>query len=372
MFDFDHPPDRHDSDSVKWARYAGTDILPMWVADMDFASPPPVVEALRRRVDHGVFGYGGGPVDLKYVIANWIERRHGWKIDPEWIVYVPGVMIGMSAAMRMLTEPGDEVITTTPIYPPFLRLPPHLGRRRVDVPMIEPGVSSDGRWQVDIAALGRAFDGGAKGLMWCNPHNPSGRIFLADEQRAVAEVCLAHEAIIYSDEIHCDLLLEPGQPHVPMASLSSEIAERTLTFMAPSKTFNVPGLSFSFAIIPENGLRRRFRHALLDVVPWPNILGYVAARAAYAEGDAWLDALLSYLRENRDLVMATIADLPQHGGEAPPAAVKVGAIEATYLAWIDVRGLGLENPQKHFEQHGLGLMDGREFEIGRASCRERV
>lgn len=381
MFNFDNPPDRRGSDSIKWARYASTaaggtggtgdtaagnagEIIPMWVADADFAAPPPVIEALRRRIDHGVFGYAAAPSDLKNIIADWTARRYDWQIDPQWIVYVPGVMTGMSAALRALTQVGDKVVTTVPIYPPFLRMPLHLGRRRIDVPMIEPSAHDsrgDGRWQLDMPALEAAIGDGAKALMWCSPHNPCGRIFSADEQRAVAEVCLRSGAVICSDEIHCDLLLQRGARHVPMASLSPEVAARTLTFMAPSKTFNIPGLSFSFAVISDTDLRRQFRQAMQEVVPWPNILGYVAARAAYAEGEAWLDALLDYLRGNRDLLAAAIADLPTPAAGQGRPSVQMGAVEATYLAWLDVRQLHLGEPQKHFERHGVGIMDGADF-----------
>lgn len=399
MFNFDNPPDRRGSDSIKWARYASTpaggigDVIPMWVADADFAAPPPVIDALRRRIDHGVFGYAAAPSDLKNIIADWTARRYGWQIDPQWIAYVPGVMTGMSAALRALTQVGDKVVTTVPVYPPFLRMPLHLERCRIDVPMIEPAAFHDARdpnianpagdgpgdsrsgdtggvvdgganrrrWQLDLPALEAAIGDGAKALMWCNPHNPCGRIFSADEQRAVAEICLRSDTIICSDEIHCDLLLQRGARHVPIASLSPQIAARTLTFMAPSKSFNIPGLSFSFAVIPDTDLRRQFRRAMQEVVPWPNILGYIAARAAYAQGDAWLDALLDYLRGNRDLLAAAIADLPPSAAGQGQPLVQMSPVEATYLAWLDVRALHLDEPQEHFERHGLGIMDGADF-----------
>ncbi len=350
-YDFDHPPDRRNTGSIKWDKYAGGDVLPMWVADMDFAAPPEVLEALRRRIDHGVLGYGMGPAELKPTIAAWLQRRHGWEVDPQCIVYVPGVMTGLSAALRATTAPGDLVATTVPIYPPFLTLPQHIDRRRADVPML-PAEDGRGPWKLDLDALHDVLGQGARALLWCNPHNPCGRIFGVDELRQVAQACLESGALILSDEIHADLLLSPGARHVPMATLSPQIAERTIVFMAPSKTFNIPGLVFSFAVITDDGLRGQFRKALRDVVPWPNILAYEAALAAYAHGDHWLDELLNYLRGNYSLLLEAVEGL---------GPVRMAPIEGTYLAWLDVRQLGLEKPGEHFERHGLGLMDGKEF-----------
>lgn len=347
-FDFDHPPDRRGTDSRKWARYAGRDVLPLWVADMDFPSPPCVLEALHARVDHGVFGYGDPPASLIEAVIATLARDFRWDIRPEWLVWLPGLVPGLNAACRAVGEPGDAVVTAVPIYPPFLTAPLFSERACIRVPL---ALSGD-RWHWDADALRAAVTPRARLLMLSNPHNPVGRAWSRDELLAVAAVAERHDLVVCSDEVHADLLLAPGRRHVPFASLDQEVAERTITLMAPSKTYNIPGLGCSFAIVSNAPLRRRLRHALRGIVPDVNVLGFAAAEAAYRHGGAWRRALLDYLCASASLVHDAINDTP---------GLSMTPVEATYLAWVDARGLGRADPHAHFERAGVGLSRGEDF-----------
>lgn len=348
-FDFETPVDRAASDSRKWRKYAGTDIIPLWVADMDFRCPPVVLEALHRRVEHGVFGYGMAVESVTEAVVAYCARRYQWTVSPEWIVWLPGLVTGLNVAAGAVGEPGDAILVPTPIYPPFLGAPRNLGRETVRVPL---AVRADGRYEFDLAALERAVTPRTRQLSLCSPHNPVSRAFTREELQAVAAFALRHDLIITSDEIHCDLILD-DRPHVPFAALAPEVAERTITLMAPSKTYNIPGLGCSFAIIAAPSLRAAFRRAINGLVPEINVLGYPACEAAFRAGEPWRQALLATLRGNRDLIAETVArHLP---------AVKLTPCDATYLAWLDVSALGLKEPGKFFEQHGLGLADGAQY-----------
>lgn len=347
-FDFDTLIDRRGTASLKWERYRGRDILPLWVADMDFPSPPEVVEALRARVDHGVFGYTLPPEELVDAVLGMLEREYGWQVERPWLVWLPGLVTGLNVACRAVGGDGDGVLTTVPIYPPFLSAP-GLSRRRLEaVPMAR----NAGRWEIDFDRLERAVDRRSRLFLLCSPHNPTGRVFERTELAALAGFCERHDLILCSDEVHSGLVLEPGRVHVPTATLAPETARRTITFMAPSKTFNLPGLGCAFAVIPDAQLRGRFRRAMAGIVPHVNALGYTAALAAYRDGEKWHRALLAYLRRNRDLVADAVAKMP---------GLAATRVEATYLAWIDATGTGLEDPAKFFEEAGVGLSDGQEF-----------
>ena len=345
---FDLTPDRTHSDSLKWQRYAGRDVIPLWVADMDFASPPAVTEALRRRADHGVFGYALPSDELVQAIVRHVETRFQWTIEPEWLVFLPGLVTGLNVACRAVGQPGDAVLTTTPVYPPFLSAPSNMERRLITVPLSH----AQNRWEWDFDALERAVTPETRLFLLCSPHNPTGRLWRRDELDAVAEFCLRHDLVLCSDEIHADLVLTTATRHVCTASLNEETARRTITLMAPSKTFNVPGLGCAYAIIPNPELRDRFNRAAAGIVPHVNLMGYVAAQAAYTQGGEWLEALLETLRQNRDRVQAAVDTLP---------GLAMTEVEATYLAWIDARGLGVDDPVAFFEQAGVGLSDGSEF-----------
>lgn len=347
-FDFDRPVDRRGTGSLKWEKYAGQDIVPLWVADMDFASPPAVMAALHDRIDHGVFGYTLPPDELVGVICDRMMAAYHWRVLPEWIVWLPGLVTGLNVCCRAVGSSGDAVVTTVPIYPPFLSAPTLSGRRRIDVPLAKTGR----RWQMDMERVAGALTDRAALFLMCNPHNPVGRVFSRRELEELAEMCVRHDVVVCSDEIHCDLVLDDDKQHLPLAAIDTEVARRTITLMAPSKTFNIPGLGTAFGIVADDGLRRRIKSVMRGIVPWVNALGFSAALAAYRYGDEWHAELLDYLRGNRDLVMAEIADMP--GLETTP-------VEATYLAWIDCRELTLDNPVTFFEGAGVGLSDGVEF-----------
>jgi cystathionine beta-lyase len=350
--DFDRVIERRGTGSSKWFKY-DADVLPLWVADMDFPSPEPVVRALRERVEHGVFGYGHQleVTELHEVFADRLHKRYGWRVSPEAIVPIPGVIPGFNLACRVLATPGEGIILQTPLYPPLLRVPGNIGLRFDEVPLARgPG----GRYAVDHPAFEAAIRPDTRVFLSCNPHNPVGRVFTRDELTGLAEVCLRRGLAIVSDEIHCDLVFT-GQRHLPLASLDPEIAARTVTLMAPSKTFNLAGLKCSVAIITDSALRERFVASRLDLVQNVNILGYAAAVAAYRDGQPWLDDLLRYLEANRDFLTRFVAErLP---------GVSMVAPEGTYLAWLDCRAADLgQDPCAFFlERARVAFNDGALF-----------
>jgi cysteine-S-conjugate beta-lyase len=366
-FDFDHVPDRRGTDSQKWQKYAGRDVLPLWVADMDFPAPPPVIEALRRRLDHGVFGYARPVKSTVDAFVDALATRYGWQIEPEWLVWLPGLVVGLNVAVQAFAQPGEQVLSCTPVYPPFLSAPKNSGRETLPVPLAlnragGPALSGvEGRWEIDFDALERAVTPRTKVFLLCHPHNPVARVWRRDELVRLGEFCLRHKIVVQSDEIHCDLILDPGLPHVPTALLGSEIAANTVTFMAPSKTYNLPGLGTSIAIISDPKLRAQFVRATAGIVAEVTALGYTACEAAYRESEPWRQALLAYLRGNRDFLKSFLTrELPGVRLEAP--------LEATYLAWLNVEALGLADPVAHFEKHGIGLSDGAFFGAPRGKC----
>lgn len=344
---FDKVIDRSGTGSEKWMRYEGTDVLPLPVADMDFASPPAVVEALAERVRHGIFGYAQPTPSLIETIVGMCAARYGWTIDPDWIVWLPGLVSGLNVTCRAIGEPGDAVLTATPVYPPFLSAPANMKREVIRVRMQRV----DGRWEMDWDGLETSVTPSTRLFLLCHPHNPVGRVFSREELEWIAEFCLRHDLVLCSDEIHCDLILD-DVPHLPAASLSAEIASNSITLMAPSKTYNVPGLGCSFALIPNPELRARFRKAANGIVPQVNLFGYIACEAAYRHGEPWRKELIAYLRDNRDRVREAIGELP---------GVSTTHVEATYLAWFDVSELQLQNPVAFFEKAGVALSDGRFF-----------
>jgi cystathionine beta-lyase len=346
-FDFDRVVDRRASDSRKWNTYPGG-ILPLWVADMDFPAPPAVVEALYRRVRHGVFGYGVEPAGALEAVVAHCAQRYGWKVDPAWIVWLPGLVTGLNVAAAAFGNDGNEVMCCTPVYPPFLAAPKNQRRQVVTAPLARRG----SRWEIDFDALEKAVTPRTRQFFLCNPHNPVGRAFTRGELERIATFCENHDLIVTSDEIHCDLILDAVE-HVPLASLSPAIAARTVTLMAPSKTYNVPGLGCSFAIVPDPELRRRFEPLPGSIVPDVNVMGFVAGEAAFREGEPWRQQLLAYLRGNRDHLQNFVTrELP---------GVTTTHVEATYLSWLDVSALRLEDPAKFFRQHGVALSDGTPF-----------
>ena len=356
-FDFDTAPERRGTDSQKWQKYAGRDVLPLWVADMDFMSPPAVIAAVQARAAHGVFGYARPVKSSVDAFVNALAARYGWRIDPEWIVWLPGLVVGLNVTAQAFAGPGDEVLTVTPVYPPFMSAPKNSGRISVQVPLLLNVAAQ--RWEIDWAALEKAITPRTKLFILCNPHNPVARVWRRDELVRLGEFCTRHNLVLCSDEIHCDLILD-NLPHVPTALLGAEIANRTVTLMAPSKTYNMPGLGLSLAIIPDAKLRAQFVRATAGIVAEVNTLAYTACAAAYRDSELWRQELLQYLRGNRDVLLDFVRrELPGVRVEAP--------IEATYLAWLNVSALKLADPVAHFESNGVGLSEGAFFGMPRGS-----
>jgi cystathionine beta-lyase len=348
-FDFDRINDRRNTDSLKWSDPQGKNAIPMWVADMDFIAPECVVRALQQRIDKGVFGYAIPTAAVQQAAVEWARSHYEWHIDPEWIVWLPGLVSGIHLACRTLANSDEEILSPVPVYPPFLSAPRIEGRALRTVPLTQAG---DG-WVLDMDALRTAVQPKTKLLLFCNPHNPVGKVFGREELLQIAGICERQNLVICSDEIHCDLMLKPGR-HVPFASLSKEVADRTVTLMSSSKTFNLSGISCGYAVIPNPELRQRFQAAAGDTVSHPNVFGYVACQAAYESGEAWRLALIDYLRGNRDFMQSFL------GRHVP--GLRMSRVEATYLAWIDTRPLGEKATAAFFEEAGVRLSSGIPFQ----------
>ena len=350
LYNFDTPIDRTGRDTLKWGKYENRDILPLWVADMDFTSPPQVIEALRKEVDYGVFGYCLPPKALVETLLERLWNQYAWKVDPEWIIWLPGMVPGLNIASRAVGEPGEDILTTTPIYPPFLSAPKFAHRQTLRHELTWD--EEQQTWPLDTEGLQETLTDKTKLFLFCNPHNPLGRIFTRQELEEVAEFTLRNDLVLCSDEIHCELLLRQDLPHIPIATLAPEIADRCITLMAPSKTFNLPGFGCSFAIISNPQLRSAFKRERAGIVPDPAAMGYHAALAAYRDSKDWHDQLIQYLQENARIVYDRINKMP---------GLSTTPVEATYLQWIDATQLEAEDPHKFFEDHGVGLSDGRDF-----------
>ncbi len=347
-FDFDTAIDRAGTWAARWERYAGRDVIPLWVADTDFRAPPAVLDAFAARLGHGVFGYSVPPDALRGAIVERMQRLYGWTIEPDWIVFLPGVVPGLHLAARYLCAPDQHVLVPTPIYQHFKRAVELAPRAHDDVPLVLEG----GRWVFDEAQLAKAVRPNSKLLFLCNPQNPGGTIFTRAELGRLAALAERHDLVICADEIHADLLMDEGKPHVPIASLAPEISRRTVTLMSPNKTFNFPAAGVAFAIVEDAALRAAFssdHHATLHDA---SVFGYIGALAAYKDAQPWLDAQLAYLRANSDLVEAMVAETP---------GLVMAHTEATYLAWIDAAGLLVKDPTAHFLEHGVALSPGAQF-----------
>ena len=347
-FDFDQRIDRRHSDSLKWHKYSDQDILPLWVADTDFRSADCIISALQQRISHGVFGYGFPPHEFTDVIIGRMAQRYGWHIQPEWLVFLPGIVCGLNLSVRAFTSAGQSTLAPTPIYPPFRQASALAQRPQLNVPL----QLQDQRWVVDFAAAESQLTGNEKLLMLCNPQNPGGTVYRREELEAQLRFAQKHDLLVCSDEIHCDLLLEPGVRHIPFASLSEDAAQRSITLISPSKTFNIAGLGASVAIIPNAELRQRFCNERKGMVPEVDILAYVAATAAWRDGQEWLDAQLEYLRTNRNTLVSYINAQPELEMVSP---------EGGYLGWMDASRLDVASPALFFERHGLGFSAGRDF-----------
>lgn len=348
-FDFDTIIDRRDTDSAKWNRL-DADILPMFVADIDFRAPEPVIQALQDRVSHGMFGYPQVSAELIQVLRAYLNDSYSWEVDETAILPLPGVIAGYNLAVKALTEPGEGLLVQGPAYPPIYTCNKHHGLERRDAILVDDGAKFQIDWDSFETAAAQS-----KVFVLCNPHNPTGRVFDRTELEHMAEICLRHGVTIVSDEIHCDIVFG-GRAHIPIASLDPEVERNTITLMAPSKTFGLPGLKSAFAVIPDEALRKKLEAARGGLVPTVNLLGQVAMIAAYRDCGEWLTAMLEYLEGNVQL-LAEFVDDRMPGVELRPP-------EGTYLAWLDCREADLpDNDAKTFftEQAKVGLSNGLDF-----------
>ncbi|WP_017445750.1 MalY/PatB family protein [Gayadomonas joobiniege] len=347
-FDFDKIIDRKPTHSFKWDKYGEQDIIPMWVADAEFAPPQPITDAIVERTRHGILGYTLPYDSLNQSVVDWAKKQYNWQISSDWIVWTPGVVPAFNVACKAYCEPGDTVIVQVPNYPPLLKAPSLHQCNRADV----GSQLVDGRWQLDMQALEKyAADPKAKLFIMCNPMNPCGSVMSEAELQQVADICQRHNVVLCSDEIHCDLILEDGVKHIPAPSLES-IKNQSMSLMAPSKTFNIAGLGASFAIIPDARVRGKFKNAALGIVPWVQVLGLVATEAAFTQCDDWHQAALIYLKGNRDYLLNEINQLN---------GMQLAKADATFLAWIDCSDLPVEDVQRFFEDAGVGPSPGRDF-----------
>lgn len=358
-WNFDEHVDRQDSLSVKYDLrmeiFGADNIIPMWVADMDFRTPNFIISSLQKRVEHGIFGYSIRPDEYFTSITDWIGKRHGWKINKDWIVFSPGVVPALNFCTLAFTEPGDEIIVQPPVYFPFFSAIEAHERKLVYNPLKE----AEGKLGMDFSSLLEVISPKTKMIMISNPHNPVGRVWTREELATLTDICLRYDILILSDEIHSDLILKESK-HIPIASLSDDIRAKTITLMAPSKTFNLAGLSTSSVIISDPGLRKSFSSIVGDLhVGNGNIFGTIASIAAYSHGHEWLDALNDYIKGNVDLV---IDFCRQRMPEIFPIIP-----EATYMIWLDCRKLGMTGKELNrffIDKAGVGMNEGSAFGPG--------
>jgi cystathionine beta-lyase len=347
-FDFDQLFDRHHTGSTKWSRYPA-DVLPMWVADMDFAAPPVIIEALQQRLLHPLLGYSVAQDNLREAIVTDLWNKYAWRVKPQELIFLPGVESGFNMALKALVQAQQNVVVQVPNYPPLRHAPGHWGLNKIE---LEFNAQADGTYATPLDVLRESLIGGGA-LLLSNPHNPIGKVFDREELQAIADICAAQDAWIISDEIHAELCFD-GRVHIPTASLSPEISKRTITLMSASKAYNIAGLKTSFMIIQDAALRERVNHARCGMVDSVNPLGMEATRVAYSEAGPWLAELKTYLQGNRDwLVDAVRTRLP---------GVSINMPQGTYLAWLDCTALDLPDPQRFFlEQGKVGLSAGLDF-----------
>jgi cystathionine beta-lyase len=359
MWNFDEPAGREGTDCIKYDRREETfgvkDIIPMWVADMDFNTPDFVVESLQKRLEHQIYGYFFRSSEYFQSMISWIKTRHNWTVEKEWISFSPGIVPALNFCTLAFTQPGDSIIVQPPVYFPFFSAAESHGRNLIYNRLTE----SEGKWDMDYNSLIAGIDSKTKMIIISNPHNPVGRVWTPEELNNLADICLKNNILIISDEIHCDLVL-PGFTHTPMASLSEKIAENTITLIAPSKTFNLAGLSTSSVIIKNPVLRKSFNRIVDNLhVGNGNIFGNTASIAAYTNGHKWLDALLDYIDNNIEFVK-------DYCGKMIPEIIPVQP-EATYMIWLDCRRFGMSGKDlQNFFVHkaGVGMNEGSTFGPG--------
>lgn len=348
MNNFDTVVSRADTASLKWDLYRGKDILPFWVADMDFPVAAPIQKALEVRIAHGIYGYTLPPDGMSEAVINHLENEYDWQVDPSWIVWLPGVVTGLAVCCRAFCPDGHEIVVNPPIYHHFFDAHEHARQEIIRVPLKR----ENDRWTYDMDAMESAFNEKTSLMMMCSPHNPTGTVFKPEELEALAELCNRYDVIMVSDEIHCDLVIDRSARHYPTATAVPNMADRTVTLMSGSKTWNIAGLNCSFAIIPDEALRDTFRQSAKSIVPMVPPLAYEATLAAYRDAQPWRQELLDYLAGNLSYIQDTLGTTE---------GLVVEPMQATYLAWIDATALGLDDTKGFFEQHGVGLSSGEQF-----------
>lgn len=352
-YDFDSVIERRGTSSAKWDTMA-EGVLAMWVADMDFRCAPEIVSRIKAKAAEGLYGYPYYGKKVQQAVVDWMAKRHGWQIKVEDVVPTLGVVVGFHIASNAVAKRGDGYLIQTPTYGQFFTVEKNLGLR---TQVSELAHNLDGSYSVDLDEFEAAIDEGTRIFMLCNPQNPTGKVFSKDELLKMGEICLKHDVVICSDEIHSDIVYK-GNKHIPIASLSDEIAQNTITLMAPSKTFNVAGFQASAAIIQNPELRKKYIDARMGMTSWMNMMGSEAIMASYEEGGAWLEELLVYLEGNRDALCDFVEE------EMP--GIRVWKPESTFLAWLDCRGSGIEGNLGNFfrEKAKVGLIDGNIFGQG--------
>ena len=339
--------DRQNTQSIKWEKFPG-DIIPMWVADMDFESPKPIIQALQERVSDGVFGYTKADDSLNQAIINNAYKQYAWQIKSKDINYLPGLVCALHVAVRAFTKEDEGVIIPGPVYFHLTKAAQLANRTIHAIPM----TLEEKRWLPDMDAFAKACaDSKSKLILLCNPHNPGGTVFNREELTKIHALAKQHDLTVVSDEIHCDLILDEGLKHIPFASLNEDAANRTVTLMAPSKTYNVAGLGLAYSVIQNLTLRNIFNLARSGIMPDPNLLAFNATKSAYTECQDWHQDLIKYLRKNRDLIYQKLSH----------TQCKISKIEATYLAWIDVSYLKLDDAEAYFLKAGVAISDGKQF-----------
>ena len=347
--EFDKQINRRQTGSLKWDRYEGKDVLPLWVADMDFESPREVIAALQRRASHGVFGYTIPPESTVRAVCEYLEREHSFTIQPEWLVWSPGLVPSLNLACRAFAEDGDGVMTFVPSYPPFLSAPGYAERELLTVALVPR--PDDSGWEIDWERMESEVNPRTRLFLLSHPQNPVGKAFSRAELEQIGAFCVKHDLILCSDEIHCDLQLGESR-HISAGTLSPEILKRTIILMSPSKTYNLAGLACAYLVIPDESLRNRYKREARGIITEINLFGYAGCEAAYRYGEPWRQRLLAYLEGNRKRVYEVLGRYSQ---------TRLRPMDATYLAWLDVRSWGVDDPSKAFEKGGVGLSDGAFF-----------
>ena len=342
------PIDRRGTSSEKWEKYAGRDVLPLWVADMDLPTAPFVLDAVRERLEHPILGYTAPPERMVEAFVAWLRKRYGWRVDEDWLVWIPGVVTGFSVAARAAAVEGRELVVPAPVYGPILKAPAAAGLRRV----ISPLVLNRGRWEMNPDDLAARLSPATAAVLFCNPQNPTGRVYDRDELEALAELALRHDTLVISDEIHCPIILDPTRRHVPIASLDPAIEARSISLYAPTKAFNFPGLSAAVAVIPDPRLREAYESAGTGLISTHSPLAFAALTAAFGDDTDWLDEQNAFLAGNAHRLETAVAAID---------GIRTTRVEGTYLAWLDMSALGLADAAAAFEDHGLGLHAGEEF-----------